>query len=373
MTPTPQTVVENPVKQILRHGQSIWYDGLIEIKHFETMIREDGIRGATTNPAIFEKALSHHEYDAEIARLAQTETPEEIWKTLSVRAVQQVSDAFAGVFRDSRGEDGYVSIEVSPLLARDTAGTIEEGRFLWKAVSRPNAMIKVPATKEGLPAIKALTADGINVNVTLIFSLTRYREVMDAYLSGLEERLKAGKPLTGIASVASFFVSRVDTAVDKEIDTRLASASEAEKHVLRSLIGRIGIDNSKAAYREFETVFSGERFRKLESAGAQAQRPLWASTGTKNPAYSDTLYVEALMGPRTVNTVPPPTLDAFRDHGKAGSRLKEGTDEALARMTALGAAGIDLDRITDALEKAGVESFADSYRKIIQSIGAKKS
>ncbi len=363
MSPT-QAMTENPIKRALGQGQSIWYDGLVPPKAFEAMIREDGIRGATTNPTIFEKALLAHEYDAEIRALARTQDAPAIYRTLTVRAVREVADVFLPVYEASRGEDGFVSIEVSPLLARDTAATLAEARELWTAVDRPNAMIKVPATREGLPAIRALIAGGINVNVTLIFSIARYREVMEAYLLGLEDRRASGGPLERTASVASFFVSRVDTAVDKLLEGRPESGR---------LTGTIGIANSKAAYAAFGEVFGSARFRGLEAAGAKVQRPLWASTGTKNPAYSDVLYVEALMGPRTVDTVPPATLDAFRDHGVPGSRLGEGAAQAFRALEELTAAGIDLTSVTADLEAAGVKSFSDSYEKILREIGAKRS
>lgn len=362
----------NPLRQALDYGQSIWYDGLIAKGHFEKMIAEDGLRGATTNPTIFEKELAESKYDAIIRDMGRASSEAEIFKTLAVRAVQDISETFQGVHESSKGEDGFVSIEVSPLLARETEGTVREARELHERIGRKNIMIKIPATKEGLPAIETVIADGISVNVTLIFSIERHREVMDAYLRGLERREAAGKTLCGIASVASFFVSRVDTAVDKLLEERIAAAAPAEKQTLRALAGKIGIANSKLAYRAFEETFGGGRFAKLKEKGALAQRPLWASTGTKNPAYSDVVYVEALMGPRTVNTVPPSTLDAFRDHGRPAARLKQGTEEAAAQVAALARHGISLDAVTAELEEAGVRSFADSYRKIMQTIGAKK-
>lgn len=356
------TMKSNPLKQVLNYGQSIWYDGLVSLAEFKKMIEEDGIRGATTNPTIFEKALSGQEYDAEIARLSRSSSAEEIYRQLSVKAVQEVADVFLPVFQETSGGDGFVSLEVSPLLAHDTAATIEEARHLHKAVGRPNIMIKVPATPEGIPAIQTLISEGISVNVTLIFSIERYREVMEAYVSGLEKRLAAGNDVSRVASVASFFVSRVDSSVDKQL----------EEKGLRALTGKAGIANSKAAYDAFEKVFDGLRFAKVKTRGAQIQRPLWASTGTKNPTYSDVLYVEALMGPRTVDTIPPATLVAFRDHGKPGDRLKDGMAEAHRVLEQLKSAGVDLGRVTRDLEKAGVESFSDSYKKIIEGIKAKK-
>ncbi len=364
---------ENTLRQTLKLGQSLWYDGLIAIPEFNRMIQEDGLRGATTNPAIFEKALAGHVYDAPIRELAKTQSDDEIYKTLAVRAVQEVCDAFLGVYQEARGLDGYVSIEVSPLLAYDTDATLSEARELWRLVNRKNAMIKIPATSQGIPAIQAAIADGMNVNVTLIFSVERYREVMDAYIRGLEKRAGLDFSINNIASVASFFVSRVDTAVDKLLDAKIAaSSSAAEKESLQSLLGKAAIANSKAAYEEFRRVFGGPRFQKIQSKGAACQRPLWASTGTKNPAYSDVLYVETLIGPDTVNTMPPATLEAFSHHGTAAATLETGTEEARAVLERLKAAGIDMAKITQDLEKAGVELFADAYRKIIQGIGAKR-
>lgn len=359
MSQTTQTK-QNPLKQILNYGQSIWYDGLLSPKEFERMIREDGIRGATTNPTIFEKALSSGDYDAKIRELSSFKE-DEIFKTIAIEAVQKVTDVFLPVFEETKGLDGYVSIEVSPLLAYNTVGTIEEAKDIFRRVNRRNVMVKIPATAEGLPAIKAAIADGISVNITLIFSVERYRAVMNAYLTGLEERLAQGKPLAQIASVASFFVSRLDTALDPVL---------AEKN--KSLAGEVAIANSKAAYLEFEKIFSSERFQKLKAKGAQIQRPLWASTGTKNPNYRDVLYVERLVGPQTVNTAPPATLDAFRDHGVPGPRLKEGIENAPQLLASLKTLGIDLNEVTQKLEDAGVASFADSYNKIIRLIQSKR-
>lgn len=368
-----QVKTQNPLKQVLTFGQSLWYDGLISVKEFETMIREDGIRGATTNPTIFEKELAGGEYDALIQKsLSEGKHPEDIYKSQAVRTVREVADAFFPVFKETRGGDGYVSIEVSPLLARDTQGTLREARELHGLVSRENVMIKVPATREGIPAIRALISEGINVNVTLIFSLERYREVMNAYLDGLEDRAKKGLPVARIASVASFFVSRVDTAIDALLEQKIGrETSEAKKTALKDLLGKAAIANSKIAYREFESIFGSARFRELEKNGAGKQRPLWASTGTKNPAYSDVVYVEALIGPETVDTMPPATLDAFRDHGRAGSRVKEGMADADKTLQSLEKEGISLAQVTQGLEEAGVKSFSDSFDKILKRIGEK--
>ena len=368
-----KTATENPVKQALRCGQSIWYDGLVSQKEFETMIHEDGIRGATTNPTIFEKSLLTGEYDGELSGLLGARSAGEIYRTLAVKAVQDVADLFSSVYQETKGGDGFVSIEVSPLLAYDTDATVQEARELWRLVGRKNVMIKVPATREGIPAVRRLIVDGINVNITLIFSVERYREVMQAYLRGLEERTHSGQPASGIASVASFFVSRVDTVVDKLLEEKIATAGEAaRKKELQTLLGKAAIANSKVAYDAFEQTFLSPRFTELKSQNAQFQRPLWASTGVKNPRYSDVLYVEALMGPYTVDTIPPATLEAFRNHGVARSRLKNGMREAHETLAKLEAIGIDLEKVTQELEKAGIQSFSDSYTKIIDVIQARK-
>ena len=353
-------ILNNPIKEALKCGQSIWYDGFLPKEEFAKLI-EDGIRGATTNPTIFEKAISSGAHDAEIRGWAKTHGHQAIYKLFVVKAVQEAADVFWPVYRESKGQDGFVSLEVSPLLAYDTEGTVREARDLYRLVGRKNLMIKVPATLEGIPAVRTLISEGINVNITLIFSVERYRRVMEAYLLGLEERARQGKTLEGIASVASFFVSRVDTAVDKLL----------EEKCLGALLGKTAIANSKIAYREFEKMFSEERFKKLEKKGAALQRPLWASTGTKNPNFSDVLYVETLIGAHTVNTMPPATLEAFRDHGAAASRIQEEMAQADEVLREVKQAGISLERVTQDLEKAGVELFAQSYRKIIEAIEVK--
>lgn len=359
---TTGATLDNPVRAALKQGQSIWFDGLVSRSEFEKMIREDGVRGATTNPTIFEKEISGNSDDTELKKFIQTHTAEEVFKKIAVKAVGELADVFRPVYDESKGLDGYVSIEVNPLFANDTEATLREARELHALVSRPNVMVKVPATKEGIPAIETLISEGISINVTLIFSITRYREVMEAYLSGLEKRSAKGLPVSGIASVASFFVSRVDTAVDKELEAKN----------LKSLQGKAAIANSKLAYREFERVFRTSRFEKLSAKGARVQRPLWASTGTKNPAYSDVLYVDSLIGPDTVNTLPPATYAAFRDHGSAAPSIKTEVAEADKFLQDLEKAGISLDAVTLSLERAGVELFSDSHRKILQHIGARK-
>jgi transaldolase len=368
------STAQNPLTQVIRFGQSIWYDGLIGAAEFDRMIREDGIRGATTNPAIFEKALGERGMDPGTSALVRSQSAPEAYKSIAVRAVQEVCDLFAPMYRDTKGADGYVSIEVNPHFAHDTERTLAEARELWRRVARPNVMIKIPATAQGLPAIEAAIAEGLNVNVTLIFAVKRHREVMDAYLSGLEKRARTGGGLESVASVASFFVSRVDSSVDKLLEERIQRADAALEAALHGLLGKAGIANSKLAYEAFEDVFRrGARFEALSKKGARPQRPLWASTGTKNPRYSDVLYVESLMGPDTVNTVPPATLAAFRDHGVAASRLKEAPDEARAQIQALADNRISLELVTEELETSGVKLFCDAYDKIIEGLKAKQS
>ncbi len=366
-----QTKTANPLKEVLKYGQSIWYDGLISREEFKKLIEEDGIRGATTNPTIFEKAISSGVYDSQILPL-KAHPDEDVFKAIAVKAVQEVADLFLPVFNESKGQDGFVSMEVSPLLAYESAGTIREAKELYQRVNRKNLMIKVPATKEGIPAIEALIAEGLSINITLIFSIERYQEVMNAYLAGLEKRATQGHPVSSIASVSSFFVSRVDTAVDKILEERI-SAEKDSALVLKGLLGKAAIANSKLAYEAFEKVFSSERFKKLKQKGANLQRPLWASTGTKNPNYSDVFYVETLIGPQTVDTIPPATLAAFREHGVAAPRLKEGLEESRVALRQLKELGIDLDAVTQKLEQDGVKLFSDSYTKLLECIESRKS
>ncbi len=369
-----QTKTGDSLKQALKLGQSIWYDGLIAKPELERMIREDGLRGATTNPVILEKAIAGGSYDADIARMASEGClDDEIAKALAICTVQEVCDVFGPVFKQTAGQDGFVSIEVSPLLAYDTQATIREAKELHQRVARKNVMIKIPATLAGLPAIEEAIASGISVNVTLIFSVDRYRQVMNAYFAGLEKLSASGGKPGSVASVASFFVSRVDTAVDKILEQKIASSKDpAQQQLFRGLLGKAGIANSKQAYAAFEETFAQDRFRRLKAQGAQWQRPLWASTGTKNPAYPDVFYAEALIGPNTVDTMPPATLDAFRDHGKAALTLTEGLDAAQKTLEKLAFAGIALSEVTQELEKAGVDLFAEAYQKIIQRIKEKK-
>ena len=358
----------NPLVRLGELGQSPWYDyitrDLVASGELARLIREDGLRGMTSNPTIFEKAIAGSRlYDDDIRAQADAgRSPREIFEHLAVADVRAACDAFGPVYEASAGGDGLVSLEVSPTLANDTTATIHEAERLWRAVDRPNAMIKIPGTPEGLPAIAHCIAAGVSVNVTLLFSVERYGEVIEALLAGLERRLEAGLPLRPIASVASFFVSRVDGKVDPLLDQM------GDPTCLR---GRIAIANACAAYRLFEWSLGTPRWDRLAKAGARPQRPLWASTSTKDPRYADVHYVEALVAPRTVNTLPPETFAAYRDHGRPAVRIGEGMIEAPALLQALASLGIDLATITRELEIDGVAKFAASYASLLAGIETK--
>ena len=359
----------NPLVRLGELGQSPWYDyitrDLVASGELARLIREDGLRGMTSNPTIFEKAVAGSgAYDDDIRRLGRAgRSPGEIFEALAVADVRAACEAFAELHRSSGGVDGQVSLEVSPELANDTEATIQEAHRLWAAVDRPNAMIKIPGTEAGLPAVTRCIADGISVNVTLLFSVERYAAVIEAWLAGLEERVGRREPVAPVASVASFFVSRVDTKVDPMLDRASGAAS--------SLRGRIAIANAAAAYRLFEWSLGTPRWARLAKAGARPQRPLWASTGTKDPRYPDTYYVEALVAPRTVNTLPPETFAAYRDHGRPAVRIREAITAATAELKALADAGIDLAAVTRELEHEGVAKFAASHRSLLAGIEAK--
>lgn len=362
----------NALRDLLNLGQSIWYDyirrDLMAGGELARLIETDGLRGMTSNPTIFDKAISETSlYDEAILRALQTSAgmdATQLFHELAIEDIRLAADAFLAVYEETRADDGYVSLEVAPGLARDSAGTVDEARSLFERVHRPNLMIKVPATVQGLPAIEALIAEGINVNVTLLFSVERYQAVLDAYLRGLEQRVEAGLPIDRIASVASFFVSRLDGVIDKQLDEGNAEA--------RALMGKAAIANAKLAYAHFQETMASDRFARLEQAGAKPQRLLWASTSTKNPAYSDVLYVESLIGSDTVNTLPPATYAAFKDHGRALVTLGDGLDEARGIIAALSQHGIDLDAVTDRLEAEGVKAFADSFDHLIEDLDAKR-
>jgi transaldolase/transaldolase/glucose-6-phosphate isomerase len=360
----------NPLVGLGELGQSPWYDyitrDLVASGELARLVREDGLRGMTSNPTIFEKAVAgSRSYDDDILQLSrERRSPAEIFEALAVADVRAACDVFAGLHQETRGLDGQVSLEVSPALAHDAAATIHEAERLWAAVDRPNAMIKIPGTEAGLPAIARCIADGISVNVTLLFSVERYAAVIEAWLTGMERRLGRGLPLEPVASVASFFVSRVDGKVDVLLD-RVAANQPSP------LRGQIAIANAAIAYRLFEWSLGTPRWDRLAKAGARPQRPLWASTSTKDPRYPDTHYVEALVAPRTVNTLPPETFAAYRDHGRPAVRIREGIDKAPAQMKALAAAGIDLAALTRELEQDGVAKFAASYQSLLSGIEAK--
>ncbi|WP_183565534.1 transaldolase [Mucilaginibacter sp. SP1R1] len=359
----------NNVKQIHDFGQSIWLDfidrEIIASGKLKNLIDEDGVRGVTSNPAIFEKAItSSSDYDNDIVELSKTtDDNEQLFFGLAVKDIQQAADLFKGVYEESKKVDGYVSLEVSPFLALDTEGTAKQAEELWKKVDRKNVMIKIPGTQPGLAAIRQSIAKGININVTLLFGLERYEAVTEAYISGLEDHLAAGHEIAHIASVASFFLSRIDVVVDPLLE------SKGEK----ALVGEVAIASAKKAYEIYKRVFSSARWEKLAAKGAQPQRLLWASTGSKNPAFKDTKYVEALIGPDTVDTVPLETVDAFRDHGIAANTLEGGLAEATATLVKLKDLGIDLDAITQQLEDEGIEKFNKPFEKLLNAIEEQKS
>ena len=360
----------HPLIRLQQLGQSPWHDNirrqLLTSGALKTMVADGDITGLTSNPTIFEQAIGgSSDYDDDLVRLAAAgKSAEEIFDALAIDDIRSAADVLSPVFDRTAGADGYVSIEVAPKLAHDTQGTIREARRLWSAVGRPNLMVKIPATQAGVPAIEQTIADGLNINVTLIFSLRRYEEVMDAYLRGLIRRLESGQKIDRIASVASFFVSRVDTLVDKLLDEKIASGAE-RKDLLASLKGKAAIANAKIAYAEFRRKFSTEAFAGLKNHGARLQRPLWASTSTKNPAYPDVYYVEALVGPDSVDTMPPATLVAYKDHGKPEVRIDKNLDAARRCMDQLAEVGIGMDAVTKKLEEEGVASFTKSFDSLI--------
>lgn len=361
------------------YGQSIWYDniqrGLLRSGALARLIADQGLLGLTSNPSIFEKAiLDSRDYDEALAAARRQQpraTPQELFYTLAIDDIRAAADLFAPVYRDSDGRDGFVSLEVAPDLAYDADTTIAEAETLFRRVDRPNVMIKVPATEPGLHAVEALIDRGINVNITLLFSIARYEAVVDAYLLGLEARLRRGRPLTGIASVASFFISRIDTLIDKQLQSLAAQGDTDTAQRARALLGTVAVSCAKLAYQRYLALFNSPRFQPLAAAGARSQRLLWASTSTKNPAYSDLLYVEPLIGADTVNTLPPATFDAFNDHGMLAATLETDIDTALHRLAELEALGVDLGATTRQLEKDGVAAFAQSYRHLLDAIADK--
>jgi len=363
----------NPLKALLGYGQSMWLDyirrDLITTGKLKTMIADDGLRGMTSNPSIFEKAIGEsHLYDDMLQSLASQPDLDATsrYERIAIRDIQDVADILRPVYESSKFRDGFVSLEVSPLLALETQKTIEEGRRLWKAVNRENVMIKVPGTTEGLPAIRQLIGEGININVTLLFAQEVYEKVAEAYIAGLEELAKRGGNLTKMAGVASFFISRIDTLVDSMIDDKLKATKDAQQQaLLKSLLGKVAIANGKLTYQRYQRIFSGPRWEALSSKGAQTQRVLWASTSTKNPAYRDVMYVEELIGSDTVDTMPPATIDAFRDHGRLRNSLTEDVAGAQKVMDDLAKAGISIKEVTTKLTSDGVKLFADAFHKLL--------
>jgi len=362
--------MSNPLLELKKFDQSVWLDnisrGILNNGELKKLVENDGISGVTSNPSIFQKAIGKgKDYDEQLTSLLG-ENPElsagPLFENIAVKDIQDGTDVLHGVYEKTNGNDGYVSLEVSPELAYDTNGTIEEARRLFKSVNRKNLMIKIPATTEGIPAIRQMISEGVNINVTLIFSQSVYEQVVEAFISGLEERVKQGKEINSIASVASFFISRIDSAVDSELDKKGNS----------DLKGRVAIANAKLVYEKCDEIFNSERFKSLKEKGAKRQRLLWASTSTKNPAYPDVLYVEELIGANTVNTMPPATIDAYKDHGKPAERITLNLEEAEAQMKKLKDIGIDFQEITEKLTADGVVLFANSFKELLEEIDRKK-
>src|SRR3954471_15215694 len=370
----------NPLRTLQEYGQSVWLDfvsrELLKSGGLARLVAEDGIRGVTSNPSILERACGQGDYYDELIAAAEKSgdlDPGALFEDLAVRDIQEGADALNLVYEQTQRRDGFISMEVSPYLAMQTHETIEEARRLWRSIGRRNLMVKVPATKPGLPAIRTLIGEGINVNVTLLFSQKVYEEVAEAYIAGLEDFVAKGGDPHKVASVASFFVSRIDTLVDEALDKRIAATSDAAgRQKLSALKGRIAIANAKLAYQAYQRIFGDERWQRLAQKGAQTQRLLWASTGTKNPSYSDVLYVEELIGPDTVNTMPPATMDAFRDHGTPRASLEEDVAGARAVMDGLAEAGVSIDEITTRLVEDGVKLFADAADQLYAAVQKKR-
>jgi transaldolase len=369
---------ENRLRQLHDAGQSIWLDfidrSILRNGDLVRRIRDDALTGMTSNPTIFEKALAEGSaYDDQLRAAPEGRTAMELFELVETSDVRDACDIFAPVYQKTKGADGYVSIEVSPAAANNARATVAEAQRLWAMVDRPNVMIKVPGTTEGAIAVRTLIGAGINVNITLLFAIGAHASVIDAYLAGLEDRVKAGKPVAGIASVASFFVSRVDTEVDKRLDAIAATKSGAERERVLALRGRAAIANAQMAYKLFRERFSGARWQALADAGAGLQRPLWASTSTKNPAYRDVMYVEQLIGPDTVNTMPPATIDAFRDHGVVKRTVDADYAGAERTLAELAAVGIDLTDVTNKLLHEGLASFQKSFDSLTAGLSKKSA
>jgi transaldolase / glucose-6-phosphate isomerase len=371
LTSSVSSGIENPLKQLARFGQSIWLDyirrSLMTSGDLRRMVEEDGLGGMTSNPSIFEKAMGGAEYADYLAELRKNKTLDSkgIYEGLAIRDIQDAADVLRPVYERTKKHDGYVSLEVAPFLANKTQETIDEALRLWKAVDRPNLMIKIPGTPAGVPAIETVLREGVNVNVTLLFSQDMYEEVAWAFIRALEQRAVKSQDLAGIAGVASFFVSRIDSAVDALIDERLPQAAPEQKKLLESVRSKVAIANAKLAYERYQRIFSGPRWEALAAKGAQTQRVLWASTSTKNPKLRDVLYIEELIGKDTVNTIPPATYDAFRDHGVPRASLTEDVEGARSVMKNLAAAGISIETVTADLVTAGVKQFEDAFTKLL--------
>jgi transaldolase len=369
----------NPLKQLGRLGQSIWLDyirrDLMASGGLQRLIDEDGLRGMTSNPSIFEKAIAEsHDYDEDIKAMAlKGKSVQAIYENLSQRDVQNAADEFRSLYDNTDGADGYVSLEVNPHLAHDTNGTVKEARRLWAALGRPNVLIKVPATDEGLPAIQQLISEGISVNVTLLFGLPRYRKVAEAYIAGIESRAAQGKSIEHVASVASFFVSRIDALVDPMLEKFDTEKTSNRTDFAKKAHGQVAIASAKMAYQIYKEMFGSDRFGRLTAEGALVQRLLWASTSTKNPTYSDVKYVEALIGPHTVNTAPMETLDAYRDHGDPKARLEQEVEESRSVLERLPELGISIDDVTRQLEDQGVAKFNEPFDKLMETLAQRSS
>jgi transaldolase len=367
---------KNPLKGLLDYGQSPWMDyirrDLLTGGELKRLIHDDGLRGMTSNPSIFAKAISSSKDYSDILDSPEAKklNATQLYEKIAVRDVQDAADIFRPVYDESRHRDGYVSLEVSPTLALERDKTLEEARRLWKMVNRPNVMIKVPGTKECIPAIRQLLEEGININITLLFAQSAYEQVAEVFIAALEARAAKNQNLAHIASVASFFVSRIDTLADSLIDEKLKSASDPnQKALLNGLKGKVAIANAKVTYKKYQELFSGPRWNALKANGAQTQRLLWASTSTKNKAYRDVIYVEELIGADTVDTIPPATFDAFRDHGRLRPSLTENVDQAFKTMSDLGKAGISMKEITDKLLVDGIKLFADAFTELLEATG----
>ena len=372
-------MTNNPLLELKTLEQSVWYDnidrGQLVSGQFKRLLDENGVSGVTANPTIFQKSISQgHAYDEQITNLIRSgKGTSDIYEALIIQDIQTVAGSLRTIYETSGQQDGFVSLEVSPDLAHDTEGTLAEVRRFWKMVDRPNLMIKIPGTPEGIPAVKQALTEGINVNITLIFSIEDYRQVAEAYISALENRNAAGQDISHIASVASFFVSRVDTLVDKVLEDKIKATNDSsEQQKLKSLEGKAAIANARLVYQDFKHIFGTPRFETLRHSGAHEQRPLWASTSTKNPAYRDVLYAEQLIGPNTVDTMPLETIEKFRDHGKVNLTIENDLAEASAVFEELDKVGIHYDQVTKQLQDEGVQKFADSFHELFSGIEAKK-